>query len=245
MRIVHISDTHGLQEQLTIPECDVLCHSGDLGASETTLGEFTKFLIWFEQQPAKVKIFCAGNHDTLLDYKVVQRKRAEDTVAYLLAEQSYRDAMQLLQHYKVKYLNGKDYVWQGVKFYGSPYSPSFNRDRWAFNADRGAEICKEWGKIPNDVDVLLTHTPCYNILDYVSYRVKEGTDPHAGCADLFNVIRKRLTKLKLHCSGHIHSNWGVVQQPVTNKRNCLFSNGAVVEDANYNVILKQPVIINI
>lgn len=245
MTIVHISDTHGLHEQLTIPQCNVLVHTGDLGDSYTTLAELTKFLIWFEQQPARLKIFCAGNHDVLLDYKVVQRKKNEDMVAYILAEQEYRDAMQLIPNYNVKYLNGKDYVFEGIKFYGSPYSPSFHRDRWAFNADKGAEILKEWGKIPGDVNVLLTHTPCYGILDFVSQRVKEGTDPHAGCADLLAVIKKRLTKLVLHCSGHIHSNWGIVQKAVSAKRNCFFSNGAVVEDANYNVIVKQPLIITI
>lgn len=244
MTICHISDSHGLHEQLTIPACDMLLHTGDLGAGRTTLAEFTKFLIWFEQQPAKVKLFCAGNHDVLIDYQWVNKLKHEDPIQYLLAEQAYRDAMQLIPNYNVKYLNGKDYVYEGIKFYGSPYSPTFGYN-WAFNADRGQDIMKQWGKIPGDVNVLLTHSPCYGILDYVAYRVKEGKDPHAGCETLLGVIKKRLTKLKLHCSGHIHSQWGVVQQAVSAKRNCLFSNGAVVEDANYNVIVKQPLIITI
>jgi 3',5'-cyclic AMP phosphodiesterase CpdA len=68
MKIVHISDTHGAKHhsKLDIPECDVLLHTGDIGG-RTDLLELQQFLEWFKKQPAKRRIFIAGNHDIILD----------------------------------------------------------------------------------------------------------------------------------------------------------------------------------
>src|SRR5688572_14182989 len=139
MRIVHISDTHGYKfhQHVRVPECDVLVHTGDLGWYKTTIGELTEFLIWFEAQPAKVKIFIAGNHDVLLDKKWVMNRQSY--VDKLIWDQMYKDARILIPLYKIKYLENTEYVYEGVKFWGSPYSPTFGND-WAFNADRGSAI---------------------------------------------------------------------------------------------------------
>jgi hypothetical protein len=58
---------------------------------------------------------------------------------------NYKRAIDLIEQYDIKYLCDKDYVFEGIKFYGSPYSPSFHREYWAFNADRGGEIKKNMG----------------------------------------------------------------------------------------------------
>ena len=60
MDIIHISDTHGILK-IKIPKCDVLIHSGDIG-SRTNIKELKLFLNWFSKQPAKIKLFTAGNH---------------------------------------------------------------------------------------------------------------------------------------------------------------------------------------
>lgn len=246
MKIVHISDTHGKHNHVIVPNCDVLIHTGDLGG-RTTINELTDFLIWFEQQPAEVKIFCAGNHDIVLDPKEADKAKAKGSI-YGWSRQlnEHKSAMDLIANYKVVYLNNQTYTHEGINFFGSPYSPSFHREYWAFNADRGAEIQKQWAKIPNDTHVLMTHSPCYKILDRVEdkYRETAGEDLNVGCADLLAVIKKRLTKLKLHASGHIHDQFGVVLKNVTNNRKCLFSNGAVV-DNQYNVLITNPPIITI
>lgn len=156
----------------------------------------------------------------------------------------HEQAMELIQNYDVCYLNGKDFVFNGVKFWGSPYSPSFHRHNWAFNADRGAEISKEWAKIPTDTNVLLTHTPCYGILDHLHEYANLGEDPHAGCGDLLGVITKRLRDLKLVCGGHLHDNYGVVLERLSNTRRLLFSNGAVLNN-RYDVLVTDPLIITI
>lgn len=247
MRIVHFSDTHGpkYHSKLNIPDCDILICSGDIGG-KTTLLELTEFLYWFNQQPGKLKLWTAGNHDLICDINWVKRKINEnkEEFGYLLDE--HYKAVEVINNYSSIYLNEKGYQYNGLKIFGSPYSTSFNRDKWAFNADPGNEINKHWAKIPSDVDILITHTPVYGILDYVpSKELKKGEeDNNRGCKDLLNVMKKRLIKLQLHCSGHIHDNVGVVYKKISNTRRVLFSNGAVVSNKGEQLI-KEPFIINI
>ena len=245
MKICHISDTHNKHNEVQVPECDVVVFTGDVGG-RTNLVELTKFLIWFEKLPAKVKIIIAGNHDICLDKKWVDKQKSVGSIEHMFARQHFEDAKKMIEIYEVVYLNETEYVYEGVKFFGSPYSPSFHRDNWVFNADRGAEIKKKWDKIPKDTNVLLTHSPAFGVLDMVSIegRTDWHIDGHVGCQDLKLTIFNRLTDLKLHCSGHIHSNYGVVLEKISNRRSVLFSNGAVV-DNGYNVLINKPLIIEI
>lgn len=250
MRIVHISDTHGPEYhlKLQIPECELLFHTGDLGDKKTTLAEFTEFLIWFEQQPAKVKIFCAGNHDALLDRELWKKERQDNLMPYwMLTKQQHEDALNLIQHYKVKYLNNTEYIYEGLKIFGFPYTPSFHRDNgWGFNADRGEEMKKWLGRIPGDVNILLTHGPCYGIQDEIPEKFKayEEEDVHRGCQDMIALIRRRIRQLKLYCCGHIHDQVGVVIKPISNTRHVMFSNGAVVTNEGKQLVIK-PLVINL
>jgi len=58
-----------------------------------------------------------------------------------------------------------------------------------------------WAKIPDDVDILITHTPPLNILD------KTGKGLNRGCQFLADRI-EQLKKLKFHVFGHIHASQG-------------------------------------
>jgi len=212
MKIVFISDTHGAKfhTKLEIPECDVVVHSGDIGGRTTTL-ELAEFLNWFEKLPAKKKIFVAGNHDICMDYDWVQRQADNNVISGLVAEQIYQDAMKLIKKFDVVYLLNSGYEYEGIKFWGSPYSPSFNRQYWAFNADRGEEIKQYWDMIPNDTDVLITHSPPKFILDKC---ISGGF--HAGCEELNKKINE--FQYPIHCFGHIHEGYGFHWQ---NKTLCL------------------------
>jgi len=246
LKIVHISDTHGKHEQVKVPPCDILIHTGDIGGRTGTF-ELTQFLVWFEKQPATKKIWIAGNHDICLDPKWPSNLKSQGRdIEALLARQHYSDAMSLIESYDVKYLVDKEHVYQGIKFYGSPYSPSFHRSNWVFNADRGQEIRKIWSKIPSDVHVLMTHSPVYQILDLVEdkYRESQKEDMNVGCQDLLEVIKKRLFNLKLVAGGHIHDQYGVILGHVSTNRRCLFSNGAVLNN-DYKILVPNPLIITI
>ena len=66
MRILHLSDTHGLHPQIhDLPDADVIVHSGDISHSDTE-SEVLDFLNWFIGLPYPHKIFVTGNHDLCL-----------------------------------------------------------------------------------------------------------------------------------------------------------------------------------
>ena len=66
MRILHLSDTHGLHHQIRdLPEADVIVHSGDISHSGTE-SEVLDFLNWFIGLSYSHKIFVTGNHDLCL-----------------------------------------------------------------------------------------------------------------------------------------------------------------------------------
>lgn len=248
MNIVHISDSHGAKyhNNIIVPECDVLIHTGDL-SGRTNIMELNEFLIWYAQQPAKVKIFIGGNHDLVLDSKeAIKQKQKGNIVGWLRMVEEHKQVAGLIESYGIKYLNGKDYVYKGLKFYGSPYSPSFHRENWAFNLDKGVEIQKEWAKIPSDTAILLTHTPPYGYLDVIREKFKSTPDEdiHRGCIDLMNVIKKRLFNLKLHAFGHIHDQSGTIVASVSGTRHVRFSNGAVITNEGKQLIT-NPLIITI
>lgn len=173
MRVVCISDTHERHRKVEVPDGDVLIHAGDF----TMIGErkwIEDFNDWLGSLPHKHKIVIAGNHD------------------FGMAEHAA-----LLTN--CTYLQDSGVEIEGIKFYGSPFTPTFGR--WAFMLDRGKTILEKWLQIPEDTDVLITHTPPYGILD----RPMKTYNP-CGCEDLAVVVKA--IEPKLHVFGHIHGGYG-------------------------------------
>lgn len=193
MKLVVISDTHGFHREIDkIPNGDVLIHCGDI----SNVGEREQvedFVDWLGQQPHNHKIFIAGNHDKSFDPKFNKNKKTKpDWLIYLLNE---------LEGTHVHYLENDWIKIGGIKFWGSPWTPSFFPDYWAFNADRGDSIRTHWNLIPMDTDVLITHGPPSFRLDLT----KSGK--YAGCTDLRYFTE--LVKPKYHLFGHIHEGHGI------------------------------------
>lgn len=180
MKLVFISDTH-LKEP-DIPECDVLIHSGD-GTFCGDNMEIRQFYNWFQGMPAKHKIFVPGNHDWLFesdDYKA----------RHLMRDRIFNNHV----------LINQEVIINGIKFYGSPWQPEFGG--WAFNLSRLDDSLRQnWKKIPNDVNVLITHSPPKGILDTI-----EPDGEELGCYDLKQ--RAKCITPKYHCFGHIHGGYG-------------------------------------
>ena len=66
LRILHISDTHGVHRRLRdLPEADILVHSGDFTMSGSE-AETLAFLEWLCDLPYRHKVLVAGNHDACL-----------------------------------------------------------------------------------------------------------------------------------------------------------------------------------
>ncbi len=178
MKIVLISDTHGLHSRIERLEGDMIIHAGDI-SNRGTKSEIIEFLNWYEVLNFEHKIFIAGNHDFFL----------EDAIEHEL---------QSIIPKNVVYLNDSGIQINNLNIWGSPVQPWFHN--WAFNRKRGLEIKKHWDLIPNSTDILVTHGPPFKILD------KTTQNLNVGCEDLLNKVL--LVKPKIHVFGHIHEDYG-------------------------------------
>lgn len=205
MKLVLMSDSHGRHENIYVlkageslenketlinisggvflpAEADMIIHSGDMSMRGEEY-EIDRFLKWYSSLPYKYKILIAGNHDFLFER---QRGIAKDLLA------RYPDII---------YLESSEVIIEGIKIYGEPRQPWFHN--WAFNVERGEKIKRFWEIIPDDVDILVTHGPPYDILDMTSHGAA------VGCLDLANRIQE-LKQLKLNVFGHIHEDAGYI-----------------------------------
>ena len=221
MRIVCISDTHGLHDRMSapIPDGDILIHAGD-GTNIGRVNEVAAFGVWFRSLPHKHKIFVAGNHDWLFEKN---RMMAQTLLNQGLIGNERKP--------EVIYLQDSATTVEGLKIYGSPWQPRFLD--WAFNLDRGKPIKEKWDLIPEGLDILITHGPPTGILD----RIKPQRDSeHIGCEELMKAVER--TKPKIHVFGHIHGGYGKAVYV-----NTTFINAAICTEA-YNPT-NQPWVIEV
>lgn len=95
----------------------------------------------------------------------------------------------------------------GVRFYGVPAFMERAMD---------GSLTKAVREIPGDTQILVTHQPPLEILDFAGRR-------HYGSKDLLQRVRE--IKPKLHLFGHIHDAYGQMTDQGT-----LFSNASVVDE---------------
>ena len=185
MKLVLLSDTHTLHNEMQVPEGDVLIHAGDMCMSGRA-SEAQKCLDWLNkllyQGTVKYVVAIAGNHD------------------WAFAKPHMKNT---LDYGQVIYLENSSVNIDGVNFYGSPVTPWFYD--WAFNVPRGAAIRKYWDMIPEAgmVDVLITHGPPMGILDRA---YPKRLSQHLGCEEL--LLRVQDSVPLLHVFGHIHGGYG-------------------------------------
>src|SRR5271170_4213371 len=136
MRIVFISDTHGLHEQMLvpIPDGDILIHAGD-ATMMGRMNEIAAFGAWFRHLPHTHKVFVAGNHDWMFEKN-----------PSLAADLLNQGILGLNNTPKITYLLDNEITIEGLRIYGSPWQPRFYD--WAFNVDRGDAIQRKWDLIP-------------------------------------------------------------------------------------------------
>lgn len=201
MKIVTISDTHNKLDLVDVPEGDILIHAGDFTNQGTEI-EVREFLKHFKKLPHQYKLFVAGNHDFLF-----QRKES-----WLMEE------LNNLRNNNIFYLEDSFIMINNLKFYGSPHSPKFGY--WAFMKQKGQDIRKVWERVPLDINVLITHSPPYEILDLNKLNMR------CGCEELKRKVGM-LKDLKLHVFGHIHTGNGIVE-----KKGTVFINASICNDNN-------------
>lgn len=148
---------------------------------------------WLDTLPYKHKIVIAGNHD--------------------FCAGPLRNA---------HYLCNETVTIDGVKFYGSPYTPRIGN--FVFDYPRNSsEAYLNWLTISVDADVVITHGPAYGIGDKVGLE-------HVGCKKL----RERLNWIDFtyHIFGHVHEGYGFYLDKHAN-----------VSAMNHNYELVNPLVV--
>jgi len=178
LKIVATSDTHTHHEKLTIPECDILIHAGDMSFRGDSK-ELSSFFEWFgDQTQARHRICIAGNHDSMFEYNL--------------------SMAQSLVPNNVHYLQDSQVNIDGLLIYGSPWVSLYGN--WSFMLPRGGTKLKQkWANIPENTDVLITHGPPKAVLD-------KAHGDTLGCAHLLHRVHQ--IKPKVHIFGHIHEGYG-------------------------------------
>jgi len=180
-KICLFSDSHGLHKDVVIPACDILIFAGDFDIHSSL--DLERANRWFGQQNAKHVIFCAGNHDTFLE------GIGKENVKKLFTN--------------VIYLENDLVEIEGLRIYGSPFSPEFNN--WSFSYQRRSLEAKNiWSKMSYDLDILVSHCPSYGILD------RNLQDERCGCEILQREIA--IKQPRVHVFGHIHGEYGCINQ---------------------------------
>ena len=227
MKIWHISDTHGHHRQLIVPGgIDMVIHSGDCSNYKDVRNNYREvydFMEWYSLIPVKHKIFVGGNHDTSIANT---------------GRNSCPFTPQQIINKGITYLFNSDVTIDGVKIWGSPYTPTYGTD-WAWNLARH-KMHDLWQTIPDDTDIVVTHGPPNGVLDISTGPdefwlgsttfpdVPASTIHFCGCKSLL----KRIFTVnpKAHLFGHIHNidsiqNAGMFYAA---NRRTLFSNGSCV-----------------
>lgn len=220
-----IADLHGHYPKLE--GGDLLIVPGDLTATDTEK-QYEEFSLWLNTLAYRKVIVIAGNHDNYLS------ECSKVYVKPLFYHPTY-----------VEYLCDSVIEFEGLKIWGSPWTKTFegmNPDCKAFTCDTEEELSDKWTMIPSDVDILITHSPPYGILDEVEiYGHKRDecneaaldTKIHVGSKSLALKIGHMKNPPKLWCWGHIHEAYG--QDLVVRSKPCKMINCSHVNERGHPI----------
>lgn len=219
-----ISDTHTQHSVLKFPEPAledddvwILIHAGDF-SHHGKKHEVYGFDLWLGYQPQHHKVVIAGNHELLMDQ------------ARYDADNSFREALErqnvemtphsMISGYQVHYLLNSGVEIEGLRIWGSPYSPRFFD--WGFQTDDHTAKAL-WDTIPEGTQVTVIHGPPKGKGDGCPDMNNRKKTVHVGCPRL--LARLKAVKPLLNVSGHIHEGFGVEEEAGTTYVNAAILNG--------------------
>ena len=188
---------HGMLDGLDPRGCEICVIAGDF-SEQTGFGHgamkeqrdwiHDEFFEWTGRFSDTTFIVVAGNHDLCLDPVMTSRYSGEN--------------WKIEWPSNVKYLHDSGVEVSGLKFYGTPWVPIINY-MWAFEGERD-KLKKQFSAIPENVDILVTHSPprLPGYLGDVSLEFGADSDKF-GSSELADAIFKKKPR-RVFC-GHIHS----------------------------------------
>ncbi len=208
MRIVFISDTHNKLSKIAVPDGDMLIHCGDvtMRGDVAHLEQFNRVL---GALPHRHKIFVAGNHDFPFEQDQATARALVPNAIYLEDE--------LIEI-------------GGLRIYGSPWQPEHKK--LAFNLPRTSpELKAKWAKMPDKLDILVTHGPPQGIRDW--------TPVWPSIGDAFLLERVLAVRPRIHAFGHAHHAYGMEERD-----GIIFVNAASLNE-NYSPQDREPIVLDI
>jgi len=193
-----IADLHGHYPKLE--GGDLLIVAGDITADDKAF-QYIEFFLWLDKQDYRKKIFIGGNHDNILKKIPPIPKSLPNNVEYLCD-------------------SGTEF--EEFTIWGSPWTPWFSgvhpKCKAFMNHDE--VIMGKWVRIPQKIDILITHGPAYGVLDGIP--IEDGTLYHAGSHSLYGWL-KYVERPRLHVFGHIHEAYGQEEYFITYEDNMTLS----------------------
>ena len=234
VRFVAISDTHTRHGDFAaLPNGDVLLHTGDF-CNAGTLDEIASFCEFARALPFRRKLLTPGNHDMPCDAAWYEQNWRE----WHAAPEDPARVAEMLRDAGVEVLSERATVVDGLRVFGSPLQPRQpkSRPQMAFGRTRGAELKAAWARVPDGVDVLLTHTPPAGVLDASEYSMRP-----LGCEELLRAVQRRV-RPALHVFGHVHGGYGAHADART-----LFVNAASVTErrGEAGAALNPPLVVDV
>lgn len=204
---IFVSDLH--TREIDPPPGDILINCGDI-TFQGTKKEVAWYTEWLKKQRPKYKqiVWIAGNHDFNAHYWGPEVAKETDTI----------------------YLHNSGCEVEGLKIWGSPFSPTFGD--WYAMRNRGDDIQEIWNMIPEGMDIVLAHSPALGILDTTPYE-----NHPVGCKNLLETIK--IKKPRVLASGHLHDCGGRMEEHF----GITFVNAAIC-DEQYNPT-NQPVVLEL
>lgn len=209
LKITAISDIHG--DLPIIDPCDVLCICGDIvpldiqkNYTKSVAWLAGRFVNWCEKIECDKVIIIAGNHDFVFQ-KMYNDYIERNSTPRWSNDKSYCEYFTDTVMYnldfpgKIVYLQDTEYEYNGVKFYGTPHIPVLSN--WAFYK-RSDDLRETFDNIPDNVDVLLTHSPGKFVND-TGVSLQLSNRPEYGSIELTEAIQNK--NIRYWFVGHIHS----------------------------------------
>ena len=195
MIICAFSDIHG-QIGFNVEPCDVLCVCGDIvpldiQAKDSKVFKWLResFVPWITEQKCGTVLYVPGNHDFAMQRNPKKVREILDIGnIHMLIDEGFTVTKE----------DGRE-----VSFYGTPWCKKFYN--WAFMNHDDKEMAEIFDKIPDRLNILLTHDAPFGASDIMLQENPYcGKDEHIGNTALAEAVSKKSPMIHLH--GHIHSS---------------------------------------